>query len=279
MEELLEFIEREDLEGFRLSIHQAGSLAGFKDSVGSTLVHATAIYSAFEILNEMIEHVINIKESENSTYEEIQDWVNEKNTEGNSALIFASMSGSLEIIKVLLEHGADVNGYNLESKNAIHFAAEKDFPHIISYLSSQGAELTRSSSNFQTPIHLAVLMNSYRSTGVLLALRVTRKRQDHNGHTALHLAAKNNNGRIVRLLLFKGFDPSVRDKTGKTAEDLTADPQIKGLFHSAGILQVFGYRPMVADGKKTNFTPFITLGVLILSVFVVNSVFLETCNV
>lgn len=279
MEELLEFIESEDFQGFCICIQKAESLAQFKDSVGSTLIHATAIYSAFEILNAIIEHVINKKESKISTYEEIQDWVNEKNSDGNSALLFASMSGSLEIIKILLKQGADINAYNLENKNAIHFAAEKDFPQIISYLSSLGAELTRSSSTLQTPIHLSVLMNSYKSTGLLLALRVTRKRQDQNGHTALHLAAKNNNGRIVRLLLFKGFDPSVEDKMGKTAEDLTTDSQIKGLFHSAGILQIFGYRPMVADGKKKNFTPCVTLVVLVLSVFVVNSVFLETCNV
>lgn len=279
METLLEFIENENVLGFRQNIYDAGSLVLFKDDAGSTLIHATAIYSACEILTEIIEHVRGIKETKISTYEEIQSWINQQNNDGNSALIFASMTGSLEIIKILLKFGADINSYNAEKKNAIHFAAEKEYPHIISFLASKGAELTRSSSNLQTPIHLSVLMNSYKSTSLLLALRVTRKRQDQNGHTALHLAAKNNNGRIVRLLLLKGFDPSIKDNSGKTAEDLATDLQIKELFHSAGILQLFGYRPMVADGEKKNFIPFITLCVLIIAVFTLNSVFLEQCKV
>lgn len=279
METFLEFIENENVLGFRQNVSNAGSLVLLRDDAGSTLVHATAIYSACEVLREIIEHVRGIKESKISTLEEIQSWINQQNNDGNTALIFAAMTGGLSIIKILHQLGAEINSYNLDQKNAIHFAAEKDYPHIISFLASHGAELTRSSCKLQTPIHLSVLMNSYKSTSLLLALRVTRKRQDENGYTALHLAAKNNNGRVVRLLLLKGFDPSTKDKLGNTAEDLATDPQIKELFHSAGILQLFGYRPMVADGEKKNYVPITTLCALIIVVFLVNSVFLEECKV
>jgi hypothetical protein len=49
--------------------------------------------------------------------------INAKDDDGNTALILASMGDLPELVKLLLENGAEVNAVNKDGRNAMHFAA------------------------------------------------------------------------------------------------------------------------------------------------------------
>ena len=182
-------------------------------------------------------------------------------------------------MELLHKHGAEINDIAADGNNSIHLASQKDFPHIVAYLAELGAPLSKQNDSGETPLHLAVYMNAYKTASLLLALQVRISVKDINGRTALHVAAKNNNGRMVRLLLLKGFDKNNKDINGSIPEELASDINIKGLFKASGFLEIYGCRPMLADGSKKNYLPFCTLCFLLLAVIIINSVFLESCNI
>lgn len=178
----------------------------------------------------------------------------------------------------MLRYGADLNSSTAEGKSLVHLSAEKDFAYIIAYLERLGVPLSKKNIYGQTPLHLAVDMNAHKAVSLLLALQVKRSLKDTKGQTPLHIAAKNNNGRMVRLLLLKGSNKDLKDTNNFTPIELATDKEIQNLFKKPGFLEIFGYKPMLADGLKTNYIPFLTLCLLLLGIFILNSVFLENCK-
>lgn len=87
-------------------------------------------------------------------------FVSVRNAQGQTALHIASMSSSVEITKMLIEHGADVNAKDANGNTSIHYAVEREANQkqlyelytnpdscILSLLISRGADLT-DKSNF-----------------------------------------------------------------------------------------------------------------------------------
>ena len=66
--------------------------------------------------------------------------VNCKNKWNNSVLYNAAMSGSLEIIKCLVEHGADVNSKTKEGASVFHYAANSCSLEVVKCLVEHGAD-------------------------------------------------------------------------------------------------------------------------------------------
>ncbi|CAJ0647545.1 14962_t:CDS:2 [Entrophospora sp. SA101] len=60
--------------------------------------------------------------------------INMCNKQGQTALIFASKHGHLEIIDFLLEYGADINQTDYEGNTALHYAAAWDKSSVVTML-------------------------------------------------------------------------------------------------------------------------------------------------
>nr|CAG8537012.1 1240_t:CDS:2 [Entrophospora candida] len=60
--------------------------------------------------------------------------INMCNKQGQTALIFASKHGHLEIINFLLEYGADINQTDYEGNTALHYAAAWDKSSVVTML-------------------------------------------------------------------------------------------------------------------------------------------------
>ena len=52
--------------------------------------------------------------------------INAKDKSGNTALMIASKDMNLEMVKYLVEHGADVNAKNAEGKTALYFVYKEE---------------------------------------------------------------------------------------------------------------------------------------------------------
>ncbi|VUZ95856.1 acyl-CoA-binding protein, putative [Plasmodium vivax] len=72
--------------------------------------------------------------------------VNKRNSDGLCALHYACDRGYLDIVKVLIELGADVNADDSCGDTALHIAAYSGQTEIIKYLTSAGADVNRKNS-------------------------------------------------------------------------------------------------------------------------------------
>jgi hypothetical protein len=66
--------------------------------------------------------------------------INAQNQGGRTSLHLASFFGALEVVHLLLEHGADVEVKNNDGKTALQFAAKQGHDKIVKFLREHGAE-------------------------------------------------------------------------------------------------------------------------------------------
>jgi ankyrin repeat protein len=133
------------------------------------------------------------------------------------AIISAASSGNLEIVKVLLHGGADVNATDKGGYTALLRALESKHDEIADVLLAQ----PRVALNVQGANGVTVLMSYVwheREDVVqsLLARSADVNLQDADGDTALHGAAQRGNVNITRMLLAKGANPNAKNKLGGT---------------------------------------------------------------
>jgi uncharacterized protein len=62
----------------------------------------------------------------------------------------------LEAVKLLVEHGVDVNAFNANGQTIVHNAAQRGQNSVIEYAASQGAKLDRRDKQGRTPLDIAL---------------------------------------------------------------------------------------------------------------------------
>ncbi|XP_041982480.1 uncharacterized protein LOC121735648 [Aricia agestis] len=202
--------------------------------------------------------------------------VDARDENGISALQRAAADGHVDVVRVLLEHGADPNTQDrVHGNTATHEAAWKGYSRCVALLARCGALRARNAAGF-APLHLATqnghnqttrelllagappdLQNNYGDTSLHTAARyghagVTRilisaqcrvSEQNKNGDTALHIAAAMGRRKLTRILLEAGCDKSLRNHQGETARDIATR---KGLEEIIAILNT----PVAKQKKK-----------------------------
>jgi hypothetical protein len=120
---------------------------------------------------------------------------------GQTPLLCASINGNTEAIRVLLDHGADINASDNEGCTALHFAAESGNHEAIRELLGLGADITAS---------------------------------DIEGWTALHCAAHCGNHEAVKLLVEKGADTFAISHNADTPLDVSDSELVREILRKAG---------------------------------------------
>jgi ankyrin repeat protein len=137
----------------------------------------------------------------------------------------AAARGDLDAIRLLLDHGADVNAkFRYGGQTPMHLAIEpKGSPGLIKstveLLLAHGANLEGKDDRGRTPLHLAVTDSTPEAVEVLLTVGADVNAKDGAQQTPLHeLADKQRNGKheIVSLLLTKHLDVNAKDAVGYT---------------------------------------------------------------
>jgi ankyrin repeat protein len=141
---------------------------------------------------------------------------------GETPLLLAARNSHLDICKMLLEGGANVNFRGPSASNestALHAAVSCEDVEIVQHLLSVKGVLTnQKNKDGQTPLHLAVEKNSNVIVELLLATgNVDESIEDIRGQTPFMIATINQREKLITLLLATGnFDPNTRDRQGST---------------------------------------------------------------
>jgi hypothetical protein len=63
---------------------------------------------------------------------------------------------ALDAVKLLVDHGVDINAFNANGQTVVHIAAQRGQNSLIEYAASKGAKLDRRDKQGRTPLDLAL---------------------------------------------------------------------------------------------------------------------------
>jgi ankyrin repeat protein len=129
--------------------------------------------------------------------------------------------GQLDTVNLLLAAGADIDtiakrGPKVEATTALLLALQKDESEMVRFLIERGADVNRIDENGLTPLVAAADKGNSDIFTILLAEGADPRIPDRKGRTPLMAAVENGNVNIINALLAEGFDPNCADSEGNT---------------------------------------------------------------
>jgi ankyrin repeat protein len=142
------------------------------------------------------------------------------NKSGVSAVFCAAAEGHLDVVKLLMQHGADVTATTYRGGTLLMHTATSNQPHVAEFLINEGLSVHAASDSGCTALHCAAASTSAgtETMHVLLAHGADVHAVQHScGSMPLHAAASNGHLESVEALLAAGADIECSDGAGATA--------------------------------------------------------------
>ena len=147
--------------------------------------------------------------------------VNTPDETGNSAFKYACGSGSVAVIKVMLNRClVDINHCDQRSETPLILAIQKNHPDIVSVLLENGANVDCCTRCGLSPLHVACKEGNFRSAELLVNFGANLNIVDKHGETPLFYCARSNNLKIGRLLLRHNADCNIENFINQNALDV-----------------------------------------------------------
>jgi ankyrin repeat protein len=172
-----------------------------------TLPHGATYYSQVQvgILNDIRAADINIRDANN-----------------NTALHLAAESGSLDIIKLLLDKGVSVNLTNRDDSTPLHVSAKFGHLEATKALFERGAAVDSTNKYGDTPLMISAHKGKLETFRYLIEIGADINIHDANKNTAFHFAAASGSVDIINLLLDKGMSVNLTNTNDSTPLHVSA---------------------------------------------------------
>ncbi|KAK3939988.1 Serine/threonine-protein phosphatase 6 regulatory ankyrin repeat subunit A [Diplogelasinospora grovesii] len=161
------------------------------DTDGRTPLHDASIKGHMNVVDVLLKS------------EEIRCHVNAKDNRGRTALHWVAEYGRDDLVRLLVDRGADVSAGDEYGDTALHRAA-------------RGANIEEKDRGGQTPLYQAAWQGHEAIVRLLLDKGANIEEKDQNGRTPLLWAAERGHEAIVRLLLDKGANIEEKNDDGQT---------------------------------------------------------------
>ena len=211
-ENIFEIIKAGDLSELQRMIEADKSLAMSRDAAGVSALMTAAYYRRPDMVRLLRDTVSELDIFEAAALGDEQtlgqligneDNILSYSSDGFTPLHLAAFFNQPGIVKILMDHCADVNAIaeNPGRVQALHSATACGSTEIVKILLEHGAEVNA---------------------------------RQHGGWTALQAAAKHGNLEMVQLLLRHGADPEQPADNGQSALTLAADDSVRQLMETPG---------------------------------------------
>jgi ankyrin repeat protein len=141
--------------------------------------------------------------------------VNQRDSTGATAILYATWHGSERLLRVLLAHGADVAAVNAGGFTALHAGAMRGEAGLTGLLLEAGADIDKVQPDTGTSaLHMAAQMGHDEVIHVLVRAGANVNKRAVNGETPLYMAASRGEARAVGTLLRANADPLLEHFTG-----------------------------------------------------------------
>jgi len=139
-----------------------------------------------------------------------------KDPSSKTALHWAAQSGHSEVVKSLLNKGAQIDAADSRNTTPLHFAADGGHLDTMRQLMERGASLQAKDADGDTPLHYAAVRNHGACVSSLLEKGAQPDALNFGNQTALHLAAQGGAKDAVAALVKAGAAKELRDNMGRT---------------------------------------------------------------
>jgi ankyrin repeat protein len=237
---LLKFASRRDLADMRLTLEIDGELKN-KDEIhqASWYTHADTFRGVLGEVPLALQIPENpddrLKQARKAVFDDrVADLqqlldagvdVNALDAQGETMLMNAAYRRSVNSVKLLLAHGAEVNAATPVDKDGIggstplHIAVRQDAVDVVDALLSAGANTDAAANQIWTPTHYAASVGSVKSMRYLHSknISIDQPFKGARGSTPLMVAAQFDQVEMIKNLLNIGADPFRKDLYGENA--------------------------------------------------------------
>ena len=190
---------------------------------------ARSLVSAGEDLDDASQAIVDaVSLGDRSSVEDLlnrsPDLVRTTDSHGLSLLHVAAESGDVEVARLLVEKGADVEQGARGRETPLHVAALLGALPTVNLLLDNGANLEARDRRDRTPLDFAVSVLGNEETVRQLILKGAEVNvRDDEGDSPLHVAVCSGSGEAVRLLLAAGADVRAVNNRGQTPLDIARE--------------------------------------------------------
>jgi ankyrin repeat protein len=131
-------------------------------------------------------------------------------------LCVAAQCGSVRVLRVLLDGGANVKLADKKGRTAAHHASYFSHAECLRILLAAGADKEAKEENGNTPLHLASQEGRAEAVEMLLSAGCAVDARSNQQVTPLHSAAQDGHLPVVQQLLARGANPNAADVIGNT---------------------------------------------------------------
>ena len=136
--------------------------------------------------------------------------INDADENGDTALMYAVQNNNIELVRLLLENGADVNIENEQAETALHYAAEQQVNlQILELLLNRGADPNSKDFIGNTPLHISIQNHNLPLCQLLLQNGADPAVQNGEGYGSIFVSLLESQPQILRELLGAGANPNV----------------------------------------------------------------------
>jgi ankyrin repeat protein len=123
----------------------------------------------------------------------------------------ASYCGQVEVVRLIVNRGADINIRDVNNNTALHLAAESGSVDIIQLLLDKEMSVDLTNKHGSTPLHVSAQFGKLEATKTLVERGAAINKTNKSGVTALMVAAHFGKLEIFRYLTEAGADINIRN--------------------------------------------------------------------
>ena len=148
---------------------------------------------------------------------------------GMRALHHVCNSSKEGLVALLLEHDANANAADESGATPLHWAAARGVLNIVVRLSDKGADPNVATKTGVRPIHKACIYGQFQIVKKLVECGADVDVQDNEGNTALHYAARMGFIECVKALVANNANKRQQNTLKQVPADLALTPEIEEL--------------------------------------------------
>jgi len=172
-----------------------------------------------------------------------ENHINFRDYDRRTALHVAASEGHLEMVRYLMDKGAQVNRSDRWGGSPLDDALRHRHKEVAAFLRMKGG--TTGNADKRTNLISAAHEGDFDEVTMLIEDKVDVNCCDYDKRTAIHLSAGEGQYKILNLLLQSGGDPNVEDRFGGRPLD---DAERNGHTDCANLLKSMGGKNGKADG-------------------------------
>ena len=172
-----------------------------------------------------LEHVVckickAVKNGDMSGVRELLETYNDSTSLRNKCMWFAAQYGKVDVVKFLIQNGADVNAVDKRKhtfdRTGLLLALERGHFDVAKLLIQSGADVNIVDGyEKKSPLHVAAKVGRINVVKVLIQNGAQVNYGDKDNYTALHRAVRNGYVDVAKLLILNGADVNLAESLGR----------------------------------------------------------------